>query len=244
MKPVNELYTEEVYHELRPYHANWTPDQPVCLGDFGLLNQKRFIHQGNLGQFQVSFGVLKKAGMAQQHFCSQGAVEYSAKANAGSRPGGSSPNAQLDVRFTKSGAVFFNLAGCEYQSIKDKIALSRSIENLFRVGAWKLPWVVVTDLVTARSTTVAISNSAQAALTLAADAAVPNIDLADSSVELKAASSKGVGYQVVSAPGLSPLFALARLRKRWFNEPEFGPETRKFAEKFGEDPEFWLEDIE
>lgn len=240
MKPLHELYTEEIYHELRPYYANWMPDQPVALGDFGILDGKRFTQLGNLSKFQISFSVIKKQGTPQQHFCSKGTVNYLLHAKGT----GGSLNACVELGFKKSGAVFFNLAGCHYDMIADKVALGQAIETLYRNGPWKLEWVIITDLVSAHCTTVAISNTDDAKLTLAAETSVPNIDFADASVELKVSSSKGVGYQVISAPGLSPLFAFARLRKRWFDDPEFGPDSRKFAEGDSDEPELWLEDVE
>ena len=64
------------------------------------------------------------------------------------------------------------------------MALGTQIMSAYRRGKWQREWAVITDLVRARKTTVAISGSAAGGIVLEADGSVAQIDLAKAAIGL------------------------------------------------------------
>ena len=214
MAHIVEIYTESVYDNLSPLYPNWEPSRPVKLGDFGRLQGHVFLYEGNVSRFGIEFAVREADAQDHKNFASQGKTEVSFNA-AGSVPvDGVQAKASLKIDFTAEDAVFFNAAGCSYSMIEDKVALGDRIMKL-PDDAWKREWAIVTDLVQARSTTLAVSGARKASIEIEAAGDVPQIDLGDASIGLGVRSSRNVGYQLVAKQGLTPLFGLCKIQSRF-----------------------------
>ena len=213
---MSQIYADAVYDNLRPLFANWEPMRPVELGDFGLMDSKSFLHLGNISTYNIPFTVRSSPTKDHKSFASRGSVSISTHAK-GSFPINGIVNAKatLEINFSKDEAVFFNAADCSYQMIDNKVALGEQIMKRFNVGDWKRGWVVVTDLIQAGSTTVAISGANNSKLLLEAAGNVEQIDLASASVGLNVKTSTNVGYQIISKAGLVPLIGLCKIRSRF-----------------------------
>jgi hypothetical protein len=95
--------------------------------------------------------------------------------------------------------------------VKDKGTLGDAIMAAFNAGKWDREWVVVTDIITAGSATIVISDADNCSVKLEADASVPRIDLADASINLALVSSVNKSYQILSKSNISPLIALCQV---------------------------------
>jgi hypothetical protein len=221
MKRIYQTYTQEVYAHLRPLHANWEPAQPVRIGDFGVLNGRMFLQKGNVDQFEITCPTRESHVEKRRTFCSSGMAEVRLRPRVSGKAGRKVQNARAEIRFSSAGAVYFNAADCTYTTIQDKVGFGAKILALYHTSKWKSSWVVVTDLVTAGSTTIAISREAGAYLELQAGVDVAQIDLANASLQLQSTSTKRVGYEVTAAPGLTPLIGLSKVHLPWFREPGF-----------------------
>jgi hypothetical protein len=87
---------------------------------------------------------------------------------------------------------------------------------------WNRAWAVVTDLIQAGATTVAISGGQAASLLLEATGDVPAIDLANASIGLSMKTSTNVGYQIIAAKSLVPLIGLCKIQWAFFPWPHQG----------------------
>ena len=233
MSHISDIYCNEIYGNLHPLYGNWEPSQPILLGDFGTLQGRIFVRLGSLRGLGINFGVRSDSKKDQKYFASSGNTEVKFNA-AGAAPVGGAVNlkANVEVDFSSERAVFFNAADCEYSMIEDKVTLGNEIMDRYRKGTWQRGWTVVTDLIKAGSTTVAVSGASTASIVLEATGNVPNINLADASIGLSTKFAKNVGYQVVAADGLIPLFGLSRIRPRflWFDD-NFRPLSMAFANR-------------
>jgi hypothetical protein len=70
----------------------------------------------------------------------------------------------------------------------------------------------VTDAISAKSTTVIISDASNASVTLEADGSVQRINLADASIKLAVTSSINKTYKVVTEPNVTPLIGLCQVQ--------------------------------
>jgi hypothetical protein len=105
--------------------------------------------------------------------------------------------AALEVNFSSQDAVFFNAAECDYTMIANKVALGKAVMAKYEQGEWQREWVVVTDLVKAGATTVAVSGAHTASIVFEATGDVERINLADASVGLTARVRVTLGIRLL-----------------------------------------------
>ena len=219
-----EIYTDAVYNNFKPLHANWEPGRPVQLGDYGVMKGRTFVHLGNIKDLGVNFSERADETSDDKQFTSTSDVNVTFHAKGTTTAGVVNAKAGLEVAFGSKDAVFFNAADCTYNMIADKAAVGKRILALNDKEEWQREWVVVTDLVKAGATTVAISGGASASILFEAKGDVDRIDLADASIGLSVKSSKNVGYRVVAANGLYPLIGLCKIQSAFLFWPrEFRP---------------------
>jgi hypothetical protein len=236
---MNELalmFTQVVYEQFQPLYANWEPSRPLKIGDYGRLKGRHFIYVGNIeDKLKTKVPVRDEHKKDQKFFSSKGSTEHHiiAKGAAG-QSAVVAARASLEVRFSSDQAIFFNAAGCSYQMVRDKDALGKIVLGAHATGNWDRRWAIVTDLIQAGATTIAVSGGSAAAITFEATSDIPTIDLADASVGLGVKSSKNVGYQIAAMQGMTPLFGLCKIQRPffWF-QSEF-----EAVSKSATDPEF------
>jgi hypothetical protein len=96
--------------------------------------------------------------------------------------------------------------------IEDKAALSAEIMKQFAAGTWDREWAVITDIVNAGATTIAVSGGTTSSVVFQASGNVPQIDLADASISFSVVSSSNVALQIAAEQGLSPLIGLSKIQ--------------------------------
>ena len=231
MSSIADLYTDEVHDNLKPFYANWMPDQAIALGDYGILNDGIFTHLGNVSQWGVK-GIVDspQSGTDQIQFASKGAASVTFNAAGSVAVGGvlnTKPSLKID--FSSERGVFFNAAACKHHMVDDKNALAAAIMHLYRdgKGKWKRDWVVVTDFIEARAATIMVSGGSSASIELEATADVPKIDLANASLGLAIKSSTNIGYQLIKQADdatLKPLIGFSKIQSKWFfSSDDFKP---------------------
>ncbi len=228
MADIWEIYADDIHYNFKHFYANWPPNQPIKLGDFGMLEDNLFRRKGNIkGVFNVDFQT--RSGQAQQsdyEYKSAGSTELTFSAKGSSGNPAIPVNASLKIDFSSSDAIFFNAAGCNNDSIEDEVTLGKDILKLFKDDKWDDDWVIVTNLVTAGATTVVISSADAASLSLEADANISNINLSDASLRLGVKHEKNIGYKVVTQGGMIPLLGCSKLHRHLFSDPTLDPLSR------------------
>jgi hypothetical protein len=221
MSAIVDIYTDAVHDNLRPMYANWQPGMPVELGDYGVLNGNHFIHVGNVADLGIKFTVRTDKSKDQINFSSKGSTKVTLNA-AGT--GGSNVKANLQIDFSSEESVFFNAAECGYDMIEDKAALGADVMKRFKGGTWEREWAVITDIVNAGATTIAVSGGTSSSVVFQASGNVSQIDLANASLSLSVVSSSNVALQIATQQGLSPLISLSKIQHTFmFFGNKFGP---------------------
>ncbi len=224
---ISEVYTEEVHDHLSPYYANWEPGEPLQLGDYGTLNGDTFDRLGNISTFGIGFNVRRDTVGDQKKFSSEGTKERSGGVGAeGTVNGVVDAKAELAVTFTRKNSVFFNAAECTADSIEDIAEVGKKLIDMYENDErWKKKWVVVTHVVTAGNTIIAVGTKAQSSVTFEVVGETKTIDLADASIDLKVANRDEGLYTIdsLNGRGITPLMKLHRINTSWFEETELGP---------------------
>ena len=213
MKGIANIYTNAIHKNLKPLFANWAPDRPVHLGDYGIMKAKRFIHVGNIADLGITFTSMTDRGNSHQSFSSDKKLETNFQAQ-GEVAGAA--KATLDLKFHSRNSVFFNVSGCSYVRIGNKDEVGRQIISKYNLGEWKIEHVVITDIVKSKSTLAVVSSSNNAAITFTAKSPkIKSVELTNAAIRLQATNKNQIGYLVETEQNLSPLFILWKLF--WFS---------------------------
>ena len=224
-----DTYVTDLHDNFKSLYANWPPNVPVRLGDFGTLSSKILHVKGNIADI---FGIKFKerpgtAERAQYSYRSAESTEVTFKAQGQGGTGGVSVNASVGISFSSKNAVFFNAAACEHRSIEDEISLGKEVMQLFETERWDDDWVIVTRLISSAATTIAIAASASASITFEADANVPKVDLANAGIKLSTSHEKNIGFSVAT-DALVPLLGYSKIQPGWWpwGEKDWRPVER------------------
>lgn len=211
------------------YYANWEPGGEIRLGDYGYLDGDIFIHRGNLKNDYPEFSdnVIKEqtdSSKDLKEFKSDRGIEVNllAKGSVNSL-GTSAVKAGLEIKFSRKDSIFFNAAECVTNRIANKAVVGTILLDLLDKGRWEKEYCVVTDVVKAGNTIIAISQSDNSGISFEADSpTIEQINLADASVKLNWVSQKSIGYKVEAKEGLDLLIGLCKIKNRFlWNHGDF-----------------------
>jgi endonuclease G len=208
------------------YYATWNPGMPLALGDVGVVKDNIFRKITDLSRFGIRVEQTDDITRTDLKYSSKGSVTVLTKLSGNASIPGSSlsqADAGVVVEFSKENSVFFQANGTLTKMIADSVSIGNTVLDLFRSGKWDKNWVVITDLVTAESATILISNAAGAKIELKVNANVdaPSIDIANGELKFSTQFSRSMETEIVAKEGLTPLFRLMGIKTRLFSPPEF-----------------------
>lgn len=222
MTSTAKLYASEIKKHFRTLYANWEPGGLVELGDYGVLDGNIFTPLGKLSQDFPEFSkgfikTQKDSTKDHKEFRSESGVDVSFSAKGSVNGAGTTlVKAALEVKFGHKDAIFFNAAECTTDRIANKAKVGEVLKKLFEDGKWKRTFCVVTDLVTAGQTIIAISQGNNSMINFEANSPkVERIDLADAEVGLSITSEKSIGYKVDAEKGLVLLIGLCQIKPKF-----------------------------
>jgi hypothetical protein len=212
---IEHVYTSAVHRHFNTLFANWQPIAPISLGDFGTLRGSLFQPLGNIAKFGVAWKSILRKADAHYNFVSSKSVSVMLRAAGQAGP---SAKARLEVGFGRKNGVYLDAAGCSYRMISDKHGLGNSLRDALGFNS---DWAVVTDLIVAKRSVIAVSEAAGANVVLEATGSVPAINMANAEVGLSAVVQQDIGLLVGGKRGLTPLIGLSAFRKRFFGIGDF-----------------------
>ena len=219
--PSDQQYGSSIRREASLF-ANWPPNAPREIGDYGPVNGALFEFFGRLDPEELdtlerrespssaSYDVMIKSSRSLN-------TQVSAAANASVGEG----KALLEFEFSSEEGVVFVAPSIKITEITSMAALGRILNKRRREDNWNMHHAVVVQLSTAESATILLSNQAGAKMTfeVAADAPVNAQLVAKLDAGVSLVSSHGVGIRIVGDGPLTPLFKLASLKRRIFGDP-------------------------
>ena len=211
MTAIHEQYVSEMREQFG-YLAAWLPGTSVELGDVGVLQGSRFDFVTTLGALEVGFAVQPARAVGDLEYASAGQVdvEWHGRGNVLGGTGMGADGA-VTVSFKRSHATFFQASRCAVSAMADVAAVERALTGLGKTR-WQREWVVVTEVVRARSAAVIVSSRSGGRLDLRLQGGGGGGSLAELASRLRIASEAGIAARVLSASGLSPLFRVCQLR--------------------------------
>jgi hypothetical protein len=213
-------YVSELHHAFGYLFANWVPQEPIALGDFGRFQKGIFRRHGNLKDLRINIeGVALDEACADYKYHSKNSSSAVPKLNASGKSNVANTKAGLEIKFADANSVFFNAAGCVLHSVANVTAVGDALLQMLKDEQWEYDWVVVTTLIEAKSTTAIISSSSNGAIVLNAESNVPHIDLADAGLKLRSSYESNIGLSLVTKPDCFPLFACHKLHWKILGKP-------------------------
>jgi hypothetical protein len=203
-----DTYCENIHKNIEPYYATWLPTVPVHLGDYGKMDGKIFIRQGNIKtDFGVDFTVEADTDSGDFEYKSSGTNAANVSAGADSVV-----KALLKISFTNAGEIFFVAANCLADLMNNIPSVLEQLGPKFKAKKMK-GYMVVTQVVKAGTSSIAVSSDKGAELDIEASTpALPTIDLKNPQAQVSVKSEQNISFKVVAKGGLSPLFDLEEIK--------------------------------
>jgi hypothetical protein len=221
---VNAQYTAEMRKRFG-YSATWVPTTEVRLGDVGILRNYEYERVRTLKDFGIGFKIRTDPAMGILEYTSADSVSLDVKAASDIPTGAKIADlgARVEVSFSKGNAVFFQASDCITTSIEDQHALGHSLLKLYEAGDWPEDYVVITEVIRAKRTTVLVSSGHNALIELAikGDIKPGYYTLVDANAGISVSRVHNIGTQVVAERELTPLFKAKGIKKRLLRSPIF-----------------------
>lgn len=210
---IERLLCEAVHVNYPKYFANFPPNNPVKIGDFGYLKNDSFDYEGNVeAVFNIKIGEIRPGNHADVEFKSKAGVSVRASAKGDINASGiADANAEAIVEFKKANSVFFKATGCQIKLIEDKTSFGNQILNLFEENRWKKKFVVVTSIIEARTLNLFISHSENALIKLKANSNLPDVNVFDAGVDCSVVQENGIANKWVAEENTIPLIGLSKI---------------------------------
>ncbi|HEY0100634.1 MAG TPA: hypothetical protein VGB76_16935 [Pyrinomonadaceae bacterium] len=227
MNSPEKTYVQEIAKGLG-YLGTWLPTVTLQLGDYGVLFDKyKFIRIGNLSDMNVPFGIRQGRSRASMQYESNNAVTMSAKVAADLNLPNAPITTKVEFSFSRENAVVFKANKAQSVSIQDQAALGSAVMGLLNNGKWNKKHRIITELVSAASTTIIVASAKSSSLELTAQGDVSSsLDIANASLGFMATRKAAMAYSDIAVQGLTPMFRTSGVRTTgmwWWKEDDFQP---------------------
>lgn len=221
-----DIYISGIKKKLKNYYATWLPNEKLKLGDVGILDGILFSRVTTLDNLGISFTERPDKDSAAMDYVSESGVSLFFKAAGDINtaiPNVPQGKAGLGVEFSHEGAFILKAPKSHQPSIENIVALEQDLRRAYQKQRWRLKWAVIIRLVQTPVVTILISNSSNSKLEFAVDGDVSagGIDLGSAGLKFELKGHKGEILKYEQAKNLTPMFQLARLKKRWLRDPSF-----------------------
>lgn len=226
------------------YFANWTPDMPISVGDYGDIHGYRLTRDGNISRY-VKDVEIEKVRLETASFEKKDGLIVTTQ---GSAEGDASlAKAKMDLKFGSEGAFLYHLKDLTNIQFKERREAFEKLGTLIISERlkWKDDYVLVTEVKQAGKALVLVADSANAEMEIECDSkeassinlasAVGNINYSrdsDRVVRYEIDQNTSLLYRVIGftevPPGGGPNgpFSLMMAKvKAWFGEELPEPES-------------------
>ncbi|MGD0608881.1 MAG: hypothetical protein ABSA53_35520 [Streptosporangiaceae bacterium] len=242
--PTNQQYGSSIRRETSLF-ANWPPNGPREIGDYGRVNGALFEFYGCLDPEEIK-ALGKREGPSPAGYdvminSSRSLSSHlSAEASAANVADG---KALLEIKFSSEEGIVFAAPSIKITEITSMAALGRLLNERRREGNWIMDHAVVVQVSAAESATILLSDQDGAGMEfeVAADAPVNAQLVAQLDAGASLLSSHGVGIKIIGEGPLTPLFKLAYLKRRIVGDPRI---VYREAVAPGTDDEFEVHDVD
>ncbi|QCO02834.1 hypothetical protein [Azospirillum argentinense] len=220
--PSNQQYGASIRSETTLF-ANWPPNAPREIGDFGRVNGALFEFFGRLEPEEIAaLGSRESQSPAGYDIMIKSTRTLNAHVSTEAKAKTADGKALLEIKFTSEEGIVFAAPSVKITEITSMPALGRTLNERRLKGNWDLDHAVVVQVCEADSATILLSNQAGAGIDFEVDANAP-VDaqlVAKLDVGTSVVDSHGVGIKIIGEGPLTPLFKLAYLKRRLLGDPK------------------------
>jgi outer membrane receptor for ferrienterochelin and colicin len=136
---------------------------------------------------------------------------------------------KVKISFNNQYGIAFLAQGLRYLTMQDQPQMARAVAQLAERGQWGRDWHIVTQVATAESVTILISDSssAEVELALTGEVNVQGIQLMGAEFSPRILSQTNMNTLMVNKGGYAPLFRAKRVKQTFFGNVQlkagFGP---------------------
>jgi hypothetical protein len=250
---IAQRYTSEITKRY-DYLATWYPGTEIGPGTVGrFLKDRLFNPESTLEKLGISVTMLEGRSNTEWSHQSATGFEYGIKLQGEASvlaPNIPINEAGIGMRFSGSGATFFQLAGVTVHRIEDQISLAREMACRAKAKQWERDWIVVTEVLRAKRAVILVcqSNHGSAEFSLGADVGVAGLKALTANANVSFTHDEELATKVFG-DRLTPLFRAVRLRRKFFVGPRevapaFAVDLEELASGDEPDPNQILEDVQ
>jgi hypothetical protein len=220
--PTDQQYGASIRKETTLF-ANWPPNAPRALGDFGRINGALFEFFGQLEPKEIKgIGSRDSPSPVGYDIMIKSTRSVSAHLSAEAKAKVADGKALLEIKFPSEDGVVFVAPSVTIAEITNLQALGRTLTERLRDDNWDVDHAVVVQVSKADSATILLSNQEGAGIDFEVAANAPVNAQLVSKLDAGASviNSRGVGIKIIGEGPLTPLFKLASLRRRIFGDPK------------------------
>jgi hypothetical protein len=142
MTSLQRSYAKAVHGNFPKYFANFPPNSPVALGDYGILKDGIFDRQGSGETMGVRPKVIATGSVATFQFTTGDDVAVTLGAAGHANVPGTKAQVGASIKFGRTGAVFFAAAGCQVFEFDDEKPARDGVLQAFFDDIWQPEWVL------------------------------------------------------------------------------------------------------
>jgi hypothetical protein len=180
-----------------------------------------FTHYSSLKKMKIAYKTVPGDIQLDFNYYSSGAIQVITKSSGQAPLSGLSlaqTEAGASIKFSRGNAIVFMLRKCKSSRISDLSSIESEILSKHDSGEWKEDMVVVTEVITAYSATILISQASKAQIDLLArgSVGVTQIDLADVRARFQVLKESNLAIKFIAERHLTPLFKASGLSKSFW----------------------------
>lgn len=214
MPNIHKSYSNELFQQFG-YFTTWLPNLKLELGDVGYLKNNQFTKVTTLSDLNIPFSEDEVQNSITIDYASSGGVSVQFKGE-GELPIPNSTLLQTDagciIQFSKENALLFKSDKTKTSTIRDNWQLGQKIIEHYKAKKWQRDWVVITELIQTGSTSILMSNSANAKIELKGNIESTNQNIPILSAELSIVQHQNIALRILGETGLTPLFKSMKIK--------------------------------
>jgi len=207
------------------YRATWEPGRNMVPGTIGRLDKEgRFVKLKKLRDLHIipEIETDNSNSTREMDRTSSDKVNISVKLSGSAPLPGSMLSLKdtgFNISFKGERGIVFKISGYSTDEIVNLGTVEEKVISLYKNDKWDKSWLIVTQVIRAKSATIIISSGESASLELKAKAKVGSgaVKLTDAALGLKVTNQSGETTRILAEQNITPLYQVMGLEHPWFS---------------------------
>ena len=244
----SQFYLDHIYASSSGYRATWEPGTKLKIGDIIKLDKYGVCNVfSSLEEQGITPNIRSSHSSSNKDFTSGKGLDITLK-GSGDTPKAGSVLAEGDAGFTiqfKSGKnIVFKISGYTEEQIVNLDAIEAAVIEKYKKGNWNKDLLIITNLITADSATIIISEQGNSAVDIKAAAQVKaaELELTNASLGFQFVGNKNTSTNILAQNSITPLYKAMGLKVSLFGKKELDTRDLDFGAEEENEEEYQLEE--